>query len=77
MSKKVYIIGSNSISEADRLFLQKKDINIVVLSTKQCEEMGVVFKPEPMPIIASPMIDYIPFISPLTRAERRKLKRKK
>ena len=72
MSKKVYIIGSSPISEADRLFLETKKIDIEVLSDEQSKKMGIVFKPEPMPIIASPMVNYIPFIPPLTRAERRK-----
>jgi hypothetical protein len=77
MSNKVYIIGSSPISEADRLFLEAKKIDIEVLSNEQSKEVILLSRPKPMPIIASPVVNYIPFIPPLTRAERRKLKRKK
>ena len=76
---KIYIIGELPASYSTALMLAKESSEVVFISPEDAEEkynIQEAFRPEPI-IITNPIIPELsPFQPPLTRAERRKLKRK-
>lgn len=74
---KIFIISAPPASHSTALNLAKESTEIVFISPAEAQEKyGLeAFRPEPMIITNHIIPDLAPFKPPLTRAERRKLKR--